>query len=48
MRFNLWYDDECEERNVDVGALLRWLGELRFDLPDDVSVDIFIKEGEEL
>ncbi len=43
MRFNLWFEDECEERNVDVGSLLRWLGELLFD--EDVVVDIMVKEA---
>lgn len=42
MRFNLWFEDECEEKNVDVGALLRWLGELKFDV--DAVVDITIEE----
>lgn len=42
MRFNLWYEAECEESNVDVGALLRWLGDLKFE--NDVCVDIIIEE----
>ncbi len=43
MRFNLWYEDECEERNVDVGALMRWLGELLFE--KELVVDIIVKEA---
>lgn len=38
MKFNLWFDGVFEEANVDVGALLRWLGDLRFD--NDVVVDV--------
>ncbi len=45
MRFNLFYDGELENKNADVGQLLEWLSALRFDLPDDVLVDIDIKEG---
>ena len=48
MRFNLFYDGELEIKNADVGQLLQWLSVLRFDLPDDVFVDISIKEGVEL
>lgn len=43
MRFNLWYEAECEESNVDVGALLRWLGDLKFDY--DVVVNITVEEA---
>lgn len=38
MKFNLWFEGELEESNADVGALLRWLGDLRFD--NDVVVDV--------
>lgn len=48
MRFNLFYDGELETKNADVGQLLEWLSALRFDLPDDVFVDIDIKEGVKL
>ncbi len=48
MRFNLFYDGFLEESDVDVGHLLEWLSALRFDLPDDVFVDIDIKEGVKL
>lgn len=48
MRFNLFYDGQLEEDNADVSQLLRWLSELRFDLPDDVFVNIYIEEGEKL
>lgn len=48
MRFNLFYDGELETKNADVGQLLEWLSALRFDLPDDVLVDINIKEGVKL
>ncbi len=48
MRFNLFYDGQLEEDNADVSQLLRWLSDLRFDLPDDVLVDIDIKEGVKL
>ena len=48
MRFNLFYDGELEEKGVDVSQLLRWLSELRFDLPDDVFVNIHVEEGDEL
>lgn len=43
MRFNLWYEAECEESDVDVGALLRWLGDLRFE--NDVLVNIIVEEA---
>ncbi len=42
MTFNLWFDGRCEVANVDVGYLLRWLGELKFE--EDVSVDVLIRE----
>ncbi len=45
MKFNLWFDGECEERLVDVGALLRWLGELRYDY--DVVCNIKVEEAHE-
>lgn len=45
MRFNLFFDGELETKNADIGQLLEWLSSLRFDLPDDVFVDISIKEG---
>ena len=48
MRFNLFYDGELEEGNADISQLLRWLSELRFDLPDDVLVDIRVEEGVKL
>ena len=48
MRFNLFYDGELEEDNADISQLLHWLADLRFDLPDDVLVDIDIKEGVKL
>lgn len=47
MRFNLIYDGDLEVANADIGELLRWLGDLRFDAPDDVFVDISICEGKE-
>lgn len=43
MRFNLWFEGALEESNVDVGALLRWLGNLRFD-NDEVVVDVKLEE----
>ena len=43
MRFNLWFEDECEETDVDIGALLRWLGDLNFDYHG--LVDVTIKEA---
>lgn len=43
MRFNLWYEVKCEESDVDVGALLRWLGDLKFD--NDVLVNIIVEEA---
>lgn len=43
MRFNLWYETECEESDVDVGALLRWLGDLKFE--NDVLVNIVVEEA---
>lgn len=48
MRFNLFFNGELETKNANVGQLLEWLSALRFDLPDDVFVDISIKEGEQL
>ncbi len=48
MRFNLFYDGQLEDDDVDIGRLLEWLSLLRFDLPDDVYVDIDIKEGTKL
>ena len=48
MRFNLFYDGKLEEDDVDVSELLRWLSEFRFDLPDDVFVNIHVEEGEKL
>lgn len=38
MKFNLWFQGNLEEANADVGLLLRWLGELRFD--NDIVVDV--------
>ena len=46
MRFNLFYDGQLEEEDVDVSGLLRWLSELRFDLP--AFVNIYIEEAEKL
>lgn len=46
MRFNLWNEGECEECCVDVGSLLRWLGELNFD--SDVVVDVKLEEDFEI
>lgn len=43
MRFNLWYENVCEERNADFGALLRWLGDLLFE--KDLVADIIVKEA---
>lgn len=48
MRFNLFYDGQLEEKDVDVSVLFRWLSEFRFDLPDDVFVNIHVEEGEKL
>lgn len=48
MRFNFFYDGKLETKKADFGQLLEWLSALRFYLPDDVIVDISIKEGEEL
>ena len=48
MRFNLFYDGQLEEKDVDVSQLLQWLSEFRFDLPDDVYVNIRISEGDKL
>lgn len=48
MRFNLFYENELETKNADVGGLLEWLSALRFDLSDDVFVDVIIKEGKKL
>ncbi len=48
MRFNLFFDGQLEEDNADISQLLRFLSDLRFDLPDDVFVDIDIKEGVKL
>lgn len=48
MRFNLFFDDELETKNANVSQLLEWLSALRFDLSDDVIVDISIKEGVKL
>lgn len=48
MRFNLFYDGELEEKDVGVSQLLQWLSEIRFDLPDDVFVNIHVEEGEKL
>lgn len=48
MRFNLFYEDELETKNAGVGQLLEWLSALRFDQPDDVFVDVIIKEGKKL
>lgn len=47
MRFNLIYNGDLEVPNADIGEFLHWLSDLRFDLPDDVVVDISICEGEE-
>ena len=47
MRFNLFYEGDLESANADVSELLHWLADLRFDLPDDVIVDISICKGEE-
>ena len=48
MRFNLFFDGQLEEDDVGVSELLRWLAELKFDLPDDVFANIYIEEGEKL
>ncbi len=45
MRFNLWIDGECEEQYVDIGCLLRWIGDLNFDL--DCVVDVKLEEVHE-
>ncbi len=42
MRFNLWFEGHLEEENADIGTLLRWIGELRFD--EDFVVDVGLYE----
>ncbi len=48
MRFNLFFDGQLDVYDADISSLLRWLSELDFDLPDDVVLDIDIKEGVKL
>lgn len=46
MRFNLFYDGELDMYHADISQLLLWLSYLNFDLPDDVIVDIDMKESD--
>ncbi len=48
MRFNLFCDGKLEKDDVDIKQFLECFCQLLFDMPDDVYVDIDIKEGVKL